>query len=157
MTPKRDYTTEAAKLAKAVDIAIEAFKKYPPKGMDESHVLHLVKVYSEWRYNALNPAPEYKKLSSLKYSIENVFTIFQERTGEAVEFFWRQIAKEELGYVREDKLRKVLDRGRIKGRLEFDYVTDAFIAAKQEGRVTEAEADLLSNMLGDFENRKRKQ
>ena len=85
------------------------------------------------------------------------FTVFQEGTGEAVELFWRQVAEEELEYVREDKLRKVIDRGRIKGRLEFDYVTDTFIAARQEGRITEAEADQLSGMLGDFENRKRKQ
>lgn len=93
----------------------------------------------------------------MKYTIENVFTLFQEGVGEAVEFFWKQVGKEELGYVREDKLRKVIERGKIKGRLEFDYVTDTVIVAKQEGRITEAEASQLVSMLGDFESRKRKQ
>lgn len=137
-------------------MAIEAFRKYPPKGMNESHVLHLVQGYLEWKDLALNPAPEYRKLTSLKYLIQDVFTYFQEAAGEAVEYFWTQVTQEELGYVREDKLRKIIGRGKIKSRLEFDYVADMLVAATQEGRISEEEATQLSRMLGDFENRKRK-
>ena len=156
MPQKKDYVTEATKLAKAIDIATESFRRYPPKGMNENHILHIVQLYAEWKYSALNPAPEYRKLGSLKYFIEDVFTLFQESSGEAVEYFWVQVDKAELGYVRVDKLRKIIARGRIKGRLEFEYIVDTYIAANQEGRINDAEASQLSSMLGDFENRKGK-
>jgi hypothetical protein len=154
--PPRDYTTEAAKLARAIDIAIESFRKYPPKDMNESHVLHFAQIYSEWKDSALNPAPVYRKLSSLKYIAQDIFTYFQEAAGETVEYFWTQVSQEKLDYVREDKLRKIIGRGKIKSRLEFDYVTDTLIAATQEGRISEEEATQFSVMLGDYENRKRK-
>lgn len=112
-------------------------------------------VYSEWKYSALNPAPEYRKVASLNLRVQGALTIFQEGTGQAVDHFWKRIAAEELGYERVDGLRKVLDRGRIKGRAEYDQVTDSFIAAQQEGRITEEEADRLAEMIGDFEKHNR--
>lgn len=155
MPSKKDYTIEAGRLAKAIDIAIESFEQYPPDEWESSHIRHIVKVYSEWKYSALNPTPEYKKITSLNYMVQDALTFFQEGTGKAVDYFWKRVAEEELGYERVDRLRKVLDRGRIRGRLEYDQVTDTFIAAKQEGRITEGEASRLGEMIGEFEKRKR--
>lgn len=112
-------------------------------------------VYSEWKYSALNPAPEYRKVASLNLRVQGALTIFQEGAGQAVDHFWKRIAAEKLGYKRVDELRKVLDRGRIKGRAEYDQVTDSFIAAQQEGRITAEEADRLAEMIGDFEKHNR--
>jgi hypothetical protein len=112
-------------------------------------------MYAEWKYSALNPAPEYRKIVSLNYRTQDALTFFQEGTGQAVDYFWKRIAAEELGYERVNRLRKVLDRGRIKGRMEYDQVTDSFIAAQQEGRITEEEAGKLAGMLGDFEERNK--
>jgi hypothetical protein len=155
MPSRKDYVTEANRLAKAVDIAIEAFRQYPFEGWDSATVDHVVNVYSKLKYLALNPAPEYRKVASLNYIIQDVLTIFQEGTGQAVDYFWKRIAAEELGYERVDRLRKVLDRGRIKGRAEYDQVTDSFIAAQQQGRITAEEASRLAEMIGDFEKRNR--
>jgi len=80
-----------------------------------------------------------------------VFTYFQEAAGDAVEYFWRQLAQENLGYVREDKLRKILAREKIRGRIEYELVIDSLVAAQQGGRITEQEAKQLNEMIGKFE------
>jgi hypothetical protein len=100
---------------------------------------------------ALNPLPQYKNLASLKYDVEAVFTIFQEGAGEYVEYFWRRIKEEKLDYERENKVRKILDRGNIRGDNEYNYVTDILVPAQQSGFITQAEAKQLSDMLGRFE------
>jgi hypothetical protein len=155
MPSKKDYTIEAGRLAKAIDIAIESFEQYPPDGWDSSHIRHMVTVYSEWKQAALTPPPEYKKITSLNYIVQDVLTFFQEGAGNAVAYFWKRVAEEELGYERVDRLRKILDRGKLRGRSEYDQVTDTFIAAQQEGRITEEEARKLGEMIGEFEKRKR--
>jgi hypothetical protein len=109
MPAKKEYATEANRLARAIDIAIESFRIYPLEGWSNKQIEHIVKVYSEWKYSALNPALEYKKIASLNYRVQEVLTIFQEGTGQAVDYFWKRIAAEELGYERVDRLRKVLD------------------------------------------------
>jgi len=153
---KLDYDTEALKLAKAIDIAIYSFCKYPPEDFTNEHLDHFVNIYSGWKASILNPEPEFRKSTSLNYHIRNVLTIFQEGSGEAVEHFWQQLSKENLGYVREDKLRKIINRGKIRGRIEYELVVDSIIAAQQEKRITEAEVKKLSKMLGEFELRGKK-
>ena len=64
-------------------------------------------------------------------------------------------SKENLGYVREDKLRKILDRGKIKGRIEYELVIDSIVVAEQEERITKQEATQLSEMIGEFETRRK--
>lgn len=155
MSSKKDYATEANRLARAIDIAIESFRQYPIEGWDIATVEHVVNVYSGWKYSALNPTPEYRKMISLNHIVQDALTVFQEGKGQAVDYFWKRIAAEELGYERVDRLRKVLDRGKIKGRSEYDQITDSFIAAQQEGRITEEEAGRLMEMIGDFEKRNR--
>ncbi|MBK6398413.1 MAG: hypothetical protein IPF75_09140 [Bacteroidetes bacterium] len=152
---RQNYETEAIKLAKAVDIAIDSYTKYPPKGFSQENLDHVVNLHYEWKNSILNPEPKFKKLASLKFEIQNVFTYFQEGTGDTVEYFWRQLSKENLGYVREDKLRKILDRGKIKGRIEYELVIDSIVVAEQEERITKQEATQLSEMIGEFETRRK--
>lgn len=150
---RKDYNAEAIKLANAIDIAVDAFSKYPPKNFTKEHIAHVVSLHHEWKNAVLNPEPKFKNITSLKYDIQNVFTFFQEGSGETVEYFWRQIKNENLDYVREDKLRKIIERGKIKGQIEFDLVTDSLIPAEQEGQITKMEALQLSNMIREFENK----
>ncbi|MNR22280.1 hypothetical protein D3C85_1392240 [compost metagenome] len=156
MKQRADYETEALKLSKAADIAIDAFKKFPPKDWNEETLLHIQNCYLEWKDNALYPEPKYKKIASLKYVIERIFTIFNEGSGDFVEYFWKEIKKQNLDYVREDKLWKVLKRGKINNRIEYEYVIDIIVPAEQENRITNEEAKLLSQMIGLFENKKKK-
>ena len=122
MKKKRTYQDEALKLAQAIDIAIEAFKVECPKEFEKSHQEHFISCYTDWKEKCLNPEPQFKNLTSLKYSINDVFTYFQEGTGKTVEYFWKRIKEEGLEYERENKLEKILKRGIIKGRIEYDYV-----------------------------------
>lgn len=155
MKKRKTYEEEAKKLAKAIDIAIEAIRKYCPSEFDKSHQEHFISCYSDWKTEYLNPEPQFKTLGSLKYSIQDVFTYFQEGTGLTVEYFWKRIKEERLDYKRENKLEKILSRGKIKGRIEYEYVTDMIVAAEQVGMTTRAETEKLSKMLGEFESKMR--
>ncbi len=148
---KKEYTIEAEKVAKAIDIAIESLINHPPIGFKESDVSQFVKVYKEYKEDALNPLPQFRKLASLKYIINDILTFFQETQGEAVESFWKRVNEEDLGFKREDKLRKILDRGKIRGQIEYDLAVDLIVAAEQEGRITKEDANRLSEMIGKYE------
>ena len=155
MKQKNNYAAEALKLGKAIDIAIKSIKKYRPDDSKDEQTNYFLNAYSEWKYSVLNPAPEYRNLASLKYQVDNVFTFFQEANGEIVEYFWKQISKENLGYLRKDRLRNIINRGKIKGRVEYELVVDLLVVAEQEGRISAPEARLLSDMIGDFENQNK--
>jgi len=152
---KKNYDTEAQKLVKAIDIAIESYIKFPPDGFTKEVLDHVVNLHKEWKDSVLNSERKFRTLASLKYDIEGVFTYFLEGRGEAVEYFWQQLNQENLGYIREDKLRKILDRGKIRGRVEYELAVDSIVAAQQEGRITAKEAEELSRMIGIFESPKK--
>ena len=156
MCVKREYDAEASRLAKAIDSAIDAFQRLPPSTFSKENIEHFVKTYAEWKFSILNPAPAFRNIRSLDYTVADVFTYFQEATGEAVEYFWEKINVAGLGYSREDKLRKILTRGKIKGLIEYDYVVDLINAAEQEGRITKAESVKLNDMIRAFATRKSK-
>jgi hypothetical protein len=111
---KQDCDTEAKRLEMEVDIAIESFTQYPPKDFTKENLDQMIRIYAEWKYSILHPAPKFKKIASLKYHIQDVFTHFQEGTGATVEHFWAQLTQKNLGYTRENKLRKIITRGKIK-------------------------------------------
>jgi hypothetical protein len=156
MKPKRNYETEAQKLAKAIDIAIEAFEKFPPDRWTKENLSFAKEHRLETKDNVLNPEQKFKSLASLKYAIEATFTIFNEGSGDFVEYFWKEIKNQNLDYVREDKLYKILQRGKIRGRIEYEYLIDVLVPAEQENRITSEEAQLLGKMIDAFENKKAK-
>lgn len=153
---KRDYSTEAIKLIKAIDIAIDAYNKFPPKEFSRDDLKQTISFYNFFKETVLNPNRQFKTLASLNYDIEAVFTYFQEATGNTVDYFWKRIDENNLDYIRQDKLRKILDRGKIRGRIEYEYITDIIVVANQEGRTTEEETKKLAKMLSDFEKVRRK-
>lgn len=155
MKQKRNYAEEAERLSKAIDIAIDAFTKFIPDGVSEEFRQHMIKCYNEWKSRVLHPEPKYRTLASLKYSIDDVFTYFQESSGPTADYFWKEVNNAQLGYAREDKLRKILDRGKIRGRIEYDFATDAIVAAQQAGRINAEEASRLSGMIGVYESKKK--
>ncbi|GEP50680.1 hypothetical protein FNO01nite_13520 [Flavobacterium noncentrifugens] len=151
MKIRKNYNDEVIKLSKAIDIAVRAFDKSDLKDKD-----WIIQCYKEWQRRLFDRDDFFKKMASLKYDIEHVFTYFQEGAGKEVEYFWKELERQKLDYQREDKLRKILDRGKIRGRIEFEYVTDVIVPAEQEKRITEEEAKQLGKMLYDFEFKKRK-
>ena len=156
MKKKRTYEDEANKLATAIDIAIEAFNVECPPDFERSHQEHTISCYANWKESCLNPEPQFRNLASLRYSINNVFTYFQEGKGKTVEYFWKKINEAKLDYKRENKLEKVLNRGKIKGRVEYEYVTDMIVVSEQVGMTSKEETIKLSDMLGEYESRNKK-
>lgn len=155
MKKKRTYQEEANKLSIAIDIAIEAFKLECPPDFNKDDQEHIISCYTDWKEKCLNPEPQFKNLTSLKYSINDVFTYFQEGKGKTVEYFWKRIKEEGLDYKRENKLKKILNRGKIRGQIEYDYVIDMIVVAEQVGLTTKEETVVLSKMLGEFEAKKK--
>lgn len=150
------YEQEAEKLAKAIDIAIEAIELYPPKGFMPQHTEHFIQSYKEFKEEALNPEPKYKKLASLKYVQQDVFIFFQEASGNTVEYFWKKIKQQDLPFVRDNQLLKILLKKKIKNSIEYDYVKDTAPIFEQEGVINKEEASILNQLLLDFEIKKGK-
>lgn len=148
------YEEEAKKLAMAIDVAVESFQNECPANFTAQHQAHFIKTYMEWKENCLNPEPQFKKLVSLKYIINDVFTYFQEGSGTTVEYFWKKIHILGLDYQRENRIKKILDRGKIRGHIEYEYIIDMFVIAQQNGMITKYEALKLSDMLKKFEQKK---
>jgi hypothetical protein len=156
MKNKRSYQEEVDKLCKAIDLSIEAYTEYPPTGWTAEILKMVTSNLKDHQKRRLVADKRFKTMASLKYDIEAVFTYFQEAAGETVEYFWKRIKEEGLDYTRENKLEKILNRGKIRGRIEFGYVTDMIVVAEQNGLTTIDETQKLSQMLGEYEAKKKK-
>lgn len=150
------YSIEVNNLCKAIDIAINSFKKFPPKIWDEKTLNHFISCYEEWKRGRLNAEKKFRTLSSLKYEVEDVFTYFQESAGDEVNYFWKKIKEQDLPYKRENKMLKILKRKKINNDIEYDFVIDVIVPYRQEGMITDDEVGLLNNYIAAFENKKRK-
>jgi hypothetical protein len=148
-----NYTEQAHALGKAADIAIEAFEKFPPKGFNSAQLDHVINTYKEFKNNALHPEAKYKNLKSLSYVKTDILTIFQEGSGDFVNYFWKQVADQRLGFKRENKLQKILKRGKIKSQIEYDFIIDVLVPYQQEGVINETDANILKQMIGEFERK----
>ncbi len=151
MSNRKKFTEEAKKLSRAIDIAIESISKFCPESFNENNKNHFISCYQEWQRNCLNPEPQFRTITSLNFLIQDVFTFFQESSGLAVEHFWKRVKEEDLDYTRENKLVKILKRGRIKNRIEYDYSLDMLVVAEQESLISKAEAKKLSALIGEYE------
>lgn len=154
---KTDKYKEASdNLGKAVDIAVNAFRRNRPKDFNELQTLDFVNSYLEWKDNALNAESKFRNLGSLKYLVEAVFTYFQEGHGKCVEEFWKEIKVQNLPYKRENKMVKILKRKKINNIHEYDFVIDVIVPYQQEGLITDEDVVLLNELIGQFEMRKKK-
>ena len=155
MTKKRTYQEEVEKLCKSIDIAIDSYKTHPPKDWTPDIVNMVTSNLEKDKFRRIDAEQKIKTLASLKYDIKAVFTYFQEGAGETVEYFWNKICEANLDYKRENKLEKILNRGKIRGRIEYEYVTDMIVVAEQVGMTSEEETKRLSEMLGEYESKKK--
>lgn len=150
------YTEQSANLIKATDIAIETFKKIPPRGFNEQHMEIVLQTYERVKNSLLNPDPKYMNLGSLKYKVQDVFIYFNEGSGPTVDLFWKKIKENDLPYERENKLEKILSKKKIKTQQEYDYVIDTMVPFKQEGMINETDFELLNQLIGEYETKKAK-
>ena len=114
-----------------------------------------LKFYNDRKERLLNAEKKFQTLQSLKYDIEDIFTYFQEAAGPDVDEFWRRIKEANLPYERENKLEKIMKRGRIRNDIEYDYVIDTIVPFQQEGILSDEDVKKLNEMIEKFENKRR--
>jgi hypothetical protein len=160
----KKYIEARDNLIKAIDLANEALLKYP-NGKEKQEFVYdgisytvlewTIKWLNEVKKRRLNEEKKYETLQSLKYSIEDVFTYFQEAAGPDVDEFWRLIKEANLPYERENKLEKIMTRGRIRNDIEYDYVIDTIVPFQQEGILSNEDVKKLNEMIEKFESKRR--
>ena len=160
----KKYIEARDNLVKAIDLANEALLKYPNgkekqgfvyDGISYTVLEWMIKWLNEVKNRRLNEEKKYETLQSLKYSIEDVFTYFQEAAGPDVDEFWRLIKEANLPYERENKLEKIMTRGRIRNDIEYDYVIDTIVPFQQEGILSNGDVKKLNEMIEKFESKRR--
>lgn len=154
--PSEKYIEQSKNLIKAIDIAIKVVKSHPPKEFNEYDIQLFLDGYNRFKKQIIEAEPKFSNLGSLKYTIQDVFTYFNESSGETVNEFWRRIKESNLPYERDNKLEKILSKQKIKNRQEYDYVIDTMVPFKQEGIISDSDFELLNQLVGEFERRKSK-
>ncbi|MGB1040686.1 MAG: hypothetical protein ACPGVD_07425 [Flavobacteriales bacterium] len=149
---KKSYEKEVKKLLSAIDISIDAYRKYPPYSWSPDIIKMVTHNLEVDKKRIINAEVKFKNLNSLNYDIDAVFTFFHEGTGPAVEYFWERIGELGLGYERKNKLKKILKRGKIRGQIEFNYLNDIIVVAEQAGLATKNEIKRLNSMIGKYES-----
>lgn len=150
------YQLELENLDNACDIAIEVYGKYPPKGWSKEDVEWSISCRKETKNGLIDRKPPYNNMSSLKYEYQDIFTYFLEGSGQTVEEFWKRIKERELPYKRENKLAKILKRGKVKNHIEYDFMKDVIGPYLQDGIISQNEAGLLDSILVAFEEKNKK-
>lgn len=150
--PSAEYMARARALAEAVDIAVKVRGTLQDEFADDALLFWRVQV----KEKALAPEPPFANLESLADLEDALFTYWNEANGEHVERFWQLVAERGLPFQRRDVVREVLKRGHIKDDVERQHVTDGLVILRQTGKISREEANRLSMMLKQFEEREAK-
>jgi hypothetical protein len=65
-----------------------------------------------------------------------------------------KIEENNLPYIKENILLKILTRKSIKSHFEYDFITDRIVPLYQLKKITEDEFKLLGKLLDDYETKK---
>lgn len=149
----KKYIEKSIELGKAIDLAIENIQKYPPEHFNDAHIKQFVEFYLDAKNKALNPKPQYTKLASLKYVIEDVFIYFNEVNNEGVNIFWKKIEENSLPFKRKNRLANVLRKRKIKNIHDYNHVMDLIAPYTQQGLLSDDEVKLLNTLIEEFEQR----
>lgn len=94
-------------------------------------------------------------LTQLRYLEDDFFTFWNEAPDSQTRAFWEQVEAQGLPYQRVDHLGRILDRGRIASRTDYEFAVDSIVVAGQDGRLSEEEASRLAGLIGAYEKRRR--
>jgi hypothetical protein len=92
-----------------------------------------------------------KTLATLHFVEATVLRSFNEASGPDTEKFWERVANAGLAFHRRDVVREILDRNRIKDRIEYDAVIDTADLLTDAGKITAAEAKQLRQLVERYE------
>ena len=146
-----NYAQQATELSKAIDIAIEAYQKHRPTEFTDEHLELVITFFEETKEQALNPDPQFKKISSLDYLSVDFLREFQEVSGELVDYFWKRIEEDNLPYKQVNRLIQILSGGKIKSYAEYTYVTQSLSTALSNKQITSEEAQQLKVLTASYQ------
>ncbi len=147
------YQERAERLSKAVDIAVRIVNESERFGDDFK--TPMINFCNQVKQMALNPEPQFKKVTSIKYLENDFLTYWNESADKEVEKFWIEIHKNGIEFEKKDTIQTVLKRGKIKDIHEFDTIIDNIVVEEQIGRINQEQVIELNKMIGDFENRNK--
>lgn len=153
---KKDYNSSAQQLVDIIDIAIHCFQNFPPENFTVTHVNQFVKTYIDNKEKVINPEPKFRNFKSLNYLVNDTLVYFQESTGRTVEEFWKKIQSNQIDIKRENKIEKILKRGKIKNNIEYDTIIDLYNHYLESNIPSKEEIDRVNDMITQFENRRSK-
>jgi len=148
------YLESLKSLLKAVDIAIESFKKCPPEYFNNIQIETCLNILKKTREQLENPQRKYATLSSLKISENDIFIFFNESNNKTSEFFWRRIKQESLPFIRKNIvkiLKKIIKHNKIENFQEYEIIQDVVIPLFQENKISEKEKEKLFELVGTYE------
>ena len=148
---KKTYEKRSQELQKAIDIAMEVYEKFPPKGFSKEEIAAVIESYGSFKTLIEQADPKFQNLDSLKYMEEAVLTFFHEDSGQTVNEFWQRVRAAGLSFERENKLDQIFAQRRIQTDFEYNYVIDVLGPFEDEGIISTEQADLLEQWLDDFE------
>ena len=146
------YEARAEQLVQAIGISAEVVRASKRISAKEKKLA--LEDLEETRLAVLHPAAAFRNLSSLRYQEQEILEPWDEESSEDADLFWQRSAAAGLAYTRRDTLREVLKRGRIANAAEYELVADLADMARETGKVTEAEAEKLSELIGAYESRR---
>jgi hypothetical protein len=140
-------------IGKIVEIGIRAVDKYPPEDLLDDKkkrifLSHLISIKDKSL-----------KINNRKYleaEKQVALTFFQEGKGEAVDFFWKEVKKQNLPIEKVDKLSKILKKNNISTLNEYDYINESIVTLRRDNIITDEEQIHLNKLLGDFEEKRNK-
>jgi hypothetical protein len=96
-----------------------------------------------------------RTLSQLRHLEEDFLVYWNEASDSETRAFWEQVHAQGLPYQRVDHLGRILARGRIASRTEYEFAVDTIVLAEQDSRLTHEDAVRLSQMIGAYDRRRR--
>ena len=148
MKTKKTYIQRVEQLISAIEIAENILISSETL---EDYKIPIINGNKELKNLALHPEPQFKNIQSLKFLEHAFLTYWNESEGQHIEKFWMKIYKAEMDYERKDSIYAALKRKKIKDIHEYDDIKDNLVLYIQMGRISEEQANLLDQLLHDFD------
>jgi len=97
---------------------------------------------------ALDPPIGRRSLDQLE---SDLLLAWNESTGPDANAFWKRLEEASLPYLRRDVLREILERRKIRNRVEYDLLADTMEERAENGSITQDERGRLRAMMNQYE------
>ena len=97
---------------------------------------------------ALEPPISTRGLDQIE---SDLLLAWNESSGADATAFWKRVETAGMPYRQRDVLREILERGKIRNRVEYDVLADTMEERAQEGAITQDERGRLRAMMNQYE------